>query len=634
MNEHEIAIVKYLMNKETWVASHKIANYLGISIRTLRSRVKNINSHYTLISSSNKGYKIEESIKNNLKKQNNNETFYSINTREKYILKLLLLSEESINFYDLAERLYVSESTLSKDLSIIRKKIGYRNLSVVQKNGSLKIEGEENKVRMLISDLIYQEAKDGLFNLNVLDKIFPDYKVLELKKIVIEEITNFDLETNDYNLINIILHFCILFERTKYSNKNYLNHNQENNEKTIIKSKQMKVVDVILRRFLKITSFPFHIKELDPYYSIIQLYTREKSLFQSQIEVSEIFNQEIVIFCKKMIEEVRKIFYVDLNSDNFLVSFSYHLEQLVKFQRNSFKNPLYKNIKNNYPAIFEIAVYIAKLIHDHWNNIILDEHEISYIAIHVGMILENKANSKIKVVIVNPDYYNLSQIIVDKIMMIFGNDIDIIKIFSNESDILDCDFDLILSTTKLTKKENYLFFGQISIFVNQNDVEKIRRCIQLVLEYKFNKKNMQLINLIDSNLFIYFENSQLLEEDIIRELSNKLIELNIEDENYLKNVLKREKTSSTSYYNIAIPHSFELNANQTKICIGLLKKPIKWGNNIVNIVFLITVSKKDKMVFIDLIKSLIKLFTCNEWNENYSKVKSYDDLLEYIKSMI
>ena len=60
-------------------------------------------------------------------------------------------------------------------------------------------------------------AKEGLLSLNIISDTFPNYKVLELRKIIIEELAKCDLSTSDYNLLSIILHFCIIFERTKHT---------------------------------------------------------------------------------------------------------------------------------------------------------------------------------------------------------------------------------------------------------------------------------------------------------------------------------------------------------------------------------------------------------------------------------
>ena len=194
MNQQEKDIISYLMMKKDWVTSDEIARHIGISIRTLRSRIKSINYESLLIVSSNKGYKISDKTKNSLDEYIYRKEEYkdfTVSDRKEYIIKLLLLHKK-VEFYELVENLHISESTLFSDLSSIRKRLLSHNLMLIQKNGELRIDGTENNVRKMISELIYQEAREGLLNLNMLDQTFPDYKVLELRKVIIEEIAQFD----------------------------------------------------------------------------------------------------------------------------------------------------------------------------------------------------------------------------------------------------------------------------------------------------------------------------------------------------------------------------------------------------------------------------------------------------------
>lgn len=123
MNQQEKDIISYLMMKKDWVTSDEIARHIGISIRTLRSRIKSINYESLLIVSSNKGYKISDKTKNSLDEYIYRKEEYkdfTVSDRKEYIIKLLLLHKK-VEFYELVENLHISESTLFSDLSSIRK---------------------------------------------------------------------------------------------------------------------------------------------------------------------------------------------------------------------------------------------------------------------------------------------------------------------------------------------------------------------------------------------------------------------------------------------------------------------------------------------------------------------------------
>ena len=56
----EKELVKYLSNKNGWVSSREIISYLDISLRSLRTLVKNINTDAKeqIVLSSNRGYRL------------------------------------------------------------------------------------------------------------------------------------------------------------------------------------------------------------------------------------------------------------------------------------------------------------------------------------------------------------------------------------------------------------------------------------------------------------------------------------------------------------------------------------------------------------------------------------------------
>ena len=56
MKKVERDIIEYLLKENNWVSSEQILRFLNVSLRTLRSRVKEINAETQIIVSSKKGY--------------------------------------------------------------------------------------------------------------------------------------------------------------------------------------------------------------------------------------------------------------------------------------------------------------------------------------------------------------------------------------------------------------------------------------------------------------------------------------------------------------------------------------------------------------------------------------------------
>ncbi len=637
MKKVERDIIEYLLKENNWVSSEQILRFLNVSLRTLRSRVKEINAETQIIVSSKKGYCIPYKYKNIAKQKINDGNSiedYNDLKRHDFIVKRLVFANKSIDMYSLAEELFISDSTLNSDLNSVRKILRKYDLSLVKNNDFISIEGKENKIRKLISDVVYNEAKEGLLSLNIISDTFPNYKVLELRKIIIEELAKCDLSTSDYNLLSIILHFCIIFERTKHTVSDLEYEDVVSYRKIKKDSNHFTVTMRIVEKIEKLLNISISEMEMLPFYSIISLYTRDASYHNITInDVNELVKPEILTFVKELCLHIYDNFFIDLKNDDFIKRFSLHLNELIVKRRKNSRNSLYKSIKESYPAIFELAVFMSKKIIERWPFLELNEHEISYIAIHIGVALENTESNKYSIAIVNPNYYCVNENMVKKIEQSFGSAVKYIHVFSDEMELNNEEYDIVLSTSDLNRKE-YKILQTVSVFMNQGDLDKIQNCLRLA-EYERGKNNhISLSNIISEEMTFVFEGKDLDRETIIKKLCSLLVDARVETEDYIESVLSREEASYTSFSNIAIPHGFKMNTKRTVIAIGLLKHPVKWGTNPVNIVFLLAVSPDKKAEFISILEDLIKIFTSSEWNRKYKTMNSFDKVCSFIQEQM
>ncbi|WDC85588.1 PTS sugar transporter subunit IIA [Caloramator sp. mosi_1] len=97
---------------------------------------------------------------------------------------------------------------------------------------------------------------------------------------------------------------------------------------------------------------------------------------------------------------------------------------------------------------------------------------------------------------------------------------------------------------------------------------------------------------MDENL-IFLNYSFKEQNEILKFLSSELIKRGYVDKEYYTNLVEREKMTYTSIGNgIAIPHANPELVKRTKLSLLTLKEPILWGNEYVDVVFMISISKK------------------------------------------
>lgn len=64
-------------------------------------------------------------------------------------------------------------------------------------------------------------------------------------------------------------------------------------------------------------------------------------------------------------------------------------------------------------------------------------------------------------------------------------------------------------------------------------------------------------------------------------------------EEFYESVLKRENLAKTAFGNkVALPHSYEAMSDRTYVCVAILEQPIRWADEEVQVVFLLSIEKK------------------------------------------
>ena len=122
--ERQKSVVKYLRDIDEWVKGSELAKILDVTDRTIRNDIISINKFYDkdiIISVKGRGYKY-----NDFAKVSNTDNITDIGAliaieRWVYIVKKLIVFKEGINLFDLAEELFISESTLQNDIIKIKR---------------------------------------------------------------------------------------------------------------------------------------------------------------------------------------------------------------------------------------------------------------------------------------------------------------------------------------------------------------------------------------------------------------------------------------------------------------------------------------------------------------------------------
>lgn len=624
-SEREMQLLVHLAGARDWVKTNELTSALNISTRTLRSVVKEINRKDNLIDSSAKGYRIRPERTTEMWDNDSHEKEKqagSSEVRQNYIIKQFLLSNNELDYEDLVSNLFISDSTLNSDLTKLRRKLEYYGIALVRSDNSMKLIGSEKKIRRLMSDTIFNEVQDGLLNFQILDKVFPDYDISYIRSILLKNYQKYHFQVDDFGTTDMILHLCITLDRVAFNN--VITKDSEILDSKIIP--YFNVARSIMADLSNYVGFEIPQQEILNFAAILSVNARQiidKNL--NLKDISQIVDPTLISFVSELTNKVVREFSISINEEIFIIRFSLHLYRTLQENASINRNPMLKNIKNSYPLLFEISVYIANLTHEQYQQFQIDENNISFIALHVGMAIRKDADHIVSIALIVPNYWSLDDSILAKLKDTFFNQIAVTSTVGNEM-LLDenLNYDLIVSTQPVSEKYKSKTV-EISPLCDESDLSKIQKRIDQIIERKI-QSNLTLRKVFNPNLFAIYNNSPKNKEEVIHALAEKLLQEGIVNCSYESQVFEREILSPTSFSNIAMPHSISQSSNQTAIAIAILKKPLLWDGNKVNTVLLLSVAKGEKSKFKILFQDAIKLFTSDQWISSINKIECFEDM--------
>lgn len=628
MRRKQEELINYLYTHNEKVTANILSKALNLSIRTIKSYIAELNMNYpSLISSSNRGYVIDK-VKANSLLQYKDDIPQDYESRCIYIIKKTLLEKQDyIDIFDLCEELFISYSTLKKDIYKMNTSFANFKITFSSENNKLHVGGSEQNKRKLISHVMSEEVSGNFLNLTLLQESFPDYDLDDACTLIKDICKQHHYYLNDFSCVNFILHVTIMVSRI-----NHGNHIINNNELIQVTNKNdEKIAKELCLALEQVFNVSFNSSEI---LEIYILFKNNANYINDENEnVSLLVSDEIIQITKNIIKNVDEHFFINLDSDNFITPFMLHLKNLKNrlIKNNLLKNPMLDSIKISCPTIYDISTFIAyQLTLSFHENV--NEDEIAFIALHVGTEIERqkKEETKVSCLLLCPEYLNITSTLHKKIMMDFGDQLTIQKSISFENEILGNNFDLLITTVPVLEPTNY-FTVLLPPFPMSYEKNKI---LDAIIRIENTKKSQILTN----NLNFYFNeklfysmNEDISKSAVINELAERMINLGYVEENFKEEIWKRETASSTAFMNIAIPHPMKMSAYKTSIGVVISHKGIDWGNqHFVNVVFMIAFNKIDNKHFHALYESLVLLFNEPIVISEIKKCKNFNDFKDIV----
>lgn len=616
MKEKYIQLIIILQNAEGFITGGELAKKLNVSDRTIRNYIKDLNENYLVgasIKNNHKGYILVGEI-NDIKQTQHKE----FEARVFFIVKYLLDKDDWATYEEIGAELLFSGQTIRGDVLRIQQEInGYGKVEIRSEIfKGVKLLGEEIDKRLFLDSLsISQSVSMNDFE-KLLSYYYKDWFISEelnfilarLKTLFKEE--NILLETERF--LAVVSFVIICLKRIK-DNKIIDKASKIINQYEITETKEYEIAKSIMSEVAMLDGVAISEGEISylSFYLISQRIFLNSSSSENMIIPSEIrMNVEIVL--NQMSDQYGMNFY----EDQILMSgLNLHLARdlfplLFNFQ---IENSYLGTIKKEYIPAYNIAVTFSHLISKKL-NLFIPESEIGYFGLHFASFIERKNKKNINIAIVETRNRSLSSLMKNKIENIFPEiniqsiiPIDSLQKLDNEIQLLITPIPLIPSITTP--------FVQVEPLISQRDILELRKMIDRIQVKK-------ILNITSVHHFSDRTNIS----DILHIMSK---DMGLED--MADSVLERESISSTDVGNgIAIPHPLnESKIDEIKIGLGIIERPIPWGQDSVDIVFLV-IPGKDKQNQMSKVFEQLYKFIKNKTNlSKVKEIKSVEEL-EYL----
>ena len=622
------------VRQDNIVSASQLSVLLNITDRTIRSDIQAINEilekngakiklkrkagYYIEINDQEKYNTFLCSIKQT---RTSNLELDSSQDRIKYLLNLLLYSDEYMSLDDLADNIYVSKNTLQNYIKTLKAIFSKYNLEYISKtNVGVKIIGnEDDKRKCLVENVLSYNFQNYVTGFTKDEyTLFEGIDLDLLKQIISNKLKNAHIKTNDFNFKNLIIHFALMISRIQFDC--YINTNNT-----------IKIDD-------NYTDFIDDIANEIEYTFNITISEGEKKYIYSHLvantQLNDLVDNDNKI--KELVEELLNNIYFDYNFDlrnDEILSHDLFLHFKSILNTKSFalnkRNPLLNTIKTNFPLACDITLTCTAKIFNK-PPYILTEDEVGYVSLHIGAAIERCFSGSLQnksVILVCGSGQATTRMLEARLNVFFKDKITIVRKASynefinyTKRELLNVDF--VISTIPL--KSEHIPTITVDFALNNQDIEAISKFLTSISLNKMKKSN----KFFDKNLFIHLDGIDS-KESLLKQMYQLMEKQNIVDSNYFDCVMERENLAKTNMNEVfALPHPMRLCAKDTKVAVAIIDKPLTWyQQDTVQIIFLLAIKQGDQQDIEHLYDIFIEIVNNAKLQQSIIHSYNYDSFI-------
>ena len=611
--------IDVILSSDGYTTYDELSEAFNVSNATARldmEEVKNFLKSYDLSLESKRGVGLK--IVGDDKAIANLKSAIALKTRklDDLSLQILLYLAKNPNKFvttkEIGSHLNISDSSISKRLRTINRFLDKYKCDVVSvKNKGILLTGEEDGLRKLLIDYTINFVSEQPLK----KKEDTATQILNILKIDASEIFNaielaqdhLKVRLSDESYNALAIHIAIAIVRIR---KGLTTDVPLRSDKDKFKD-EYEAACLIADHIDK--AYDINMDDNEIYYLFLHLMAIHilKSDNVASVDDSDVKANVICKDIVSLVENIKQVTVEQKYVNNLLI----HLRPMINRLEYGIEmqNPLLEQIKMRYPESYGIAWMCNQIFLKECHKA-MSEDEAGYLSIHIQTMLES-THSKINVVVVCSSGVGISQLLATQIEQKFNNIniIDVCGLEQFKSSKYD-DLQLVISSIHLETTYPLII---VSPILDQANIMEITNFVS-----GFKSESQQKLEIFGRAKRMFSS-----QEELIDFVGKDLMSKGIVTSGFMESVLKREKINSTSIgMGIALPHGDFETILRPMFYVVTLIKPIKWGEDMVDLVAFPLVNEKSKTWVVPQLNQIYRKLLVKEIHDQIIQQDDYKDI--------
>lgn len=578
------------LSETEYCTSETLAKALGVSSKTARNMVKELREKLVpngadILARTRHGYLLQVNDRPQFEawcgEGNPQAHFIPSGSEERvyYLLVMLLSQVDYIKLDDVSEELYVSKYTISGNLRRVEEELAKYQLSILRRpNHGIKVTGREVDIRNCTAHVL------GNYN-NMMPDGGAGYRNMaqQISQCLLDAVHKYSLHFSEINFRNLVNTIFATIHRTLQHA--FIPLMEEENETDIGENNR-----AAARYLADALNQQFDIELPEPEVLFLALNIAGKCNYSSADREDEnvVVALEIMALVDQMLLSIYESFKLDF-STNFLLrmNLGQHLVAMDIRLRYGMpiENPLLHEVQQRYSLAYALAEQAAIPLRKYYNCSV-SEDEIGFLAYLFQLTLEQEKRGfdKKNVLVVCSSGGASSRLIAYRFEEEFSKYLGHIEV-CDAFHLNRCDFskiDYIFTAVPIHQKVNVPII-RVEDFLNQSSMQTV----QGILE---GRPADFLSAYYRQDLFFPHVEGRTKEEAIFN-LCSRIDRVMPLPQGFYSAVLKREELARTDFCPlVAFPHSYKVLSEKTFVAVGILDEPIRWVENDVQVLLLISIA--------------------------------------------